>query len=161
MNILKKINANIDSVLRVFMMVALSIMVTLIFAQILFRYVFMSSLSFSEELARYFFIWMTFLGSSVAIREKSHLKVTMFVDFLKSEKVKRNIHTIADLCSLGFLAVLAVFGFEAAHKILSFGQTSPTMEFLEIGFVYYIIPIASVFMIGNLIEDIHFSLTKR
>jgi TRAP-type C4-dicarboxylate transport system permease small subunit len=52
---------------------ALASMVVLIFGNVVLRYGFGSGLAFSEELARYGFIWMTFLGAVAALREGEHL----------------------------------------------------------------------------------------
>lgn len=55
------------------LVVALAAMVALIFGNVVLRYGFGSGLAFSEELARYAFIWMTFLGAVAALREGAHL----------------------------------------------------------------------------------------
>lgn len=49
--------------------------VTVIFIQVVMRYVFSNSLSWSEELARYVFIWQTWLGASYATRMHRHLRI--------------------------------------------------------------------------------------
>ena len=49
--------------------------VILVFSQVVMRYVFQSSLYWSEELARYLFVWQTWLGASLAVREASHIRI--------------------------------------------------------------------------------------
>lgn len=49
----------------------------LIFVQVVLRYGFSYSLSWSEELARYLFVWLMWLGVSYAARNRTHLRVTM------------------------------------------------------------------------------------
>ena len=51
-----------------------------VLAQVVFRYVFGSPLTWSEELARYLFIWCAFLGWIVASRRRSHLAMTFVAD---------------------------------------------------------------------------------
>lgn len=51
----------------------LAIMVVLVFGNVLLRYGFNSGITVSEEMARWLFVWMTFLGSIVALREHGHL----------------------------------------------------------------------------------------
>jgi TRAP-type transport system small permease protein len=48
-------------------------MVVMVFGNVVLRYGFNSGLDFSEELSRFFFIWITFLGAIIALREKAHL----------------------------------------------------------------------------------------
>lgn len=50
------------------------------FANVISRYVINLSLNFTEELNVYFFVWLTFLGSSLAARDGSHMSISMFYD---------------------------------------------------------------------------------
>ncbi|HEX4325832.1 MAG TPA: TRAP transporter small permease [Burkholderiales bacterium] len=61
---------------------ALAIMVVLVFGNVVLRYGFNSGLTVSEEVSRWLFIWMTFLGAVVALREHGHLGVDMVVQKL-------------------------------------------------------------------------------
>ena len=51
----------------------LAVMVVLVFGNVVLRYAFNSGISVSEELSRWLFVWMTFLGAVVAINERGHL----------------------------------------------------------------------------------------
>jgi TRAP-type C4-dicarboxylate transport system permease small subunit len=51
----------------------LALMVVLVFGNVMLRYAFNSGITVSEELARWLFVWMTFLGSIVALHENGHL----------------------------------------------------------------------------------------
>ena len=57
----------------------LALMVILVFANVVLRYAFNSGLSISEELSRWLFVWMTFLGAVIAIHERAHLGTDMLV----------------------------------------------------------------------------------
>lgn len=57
-------------------------MVILVFGNVVLRYAFNSGISISEELSRWFFVWMTFIGALVGLREHSHLGVDSFVNRL-------------------------------------------------------------------------------
>ncbi len=58
---------------------ALAIMVVLVFGNVVLRYGFNSGITVSEEVSRWLFIWSTFLGAIVALREHGHLGVDMVV----------------------------------------------------------------------------------
>ena len=60
----------------------LAVMVVLVFGNVLLRYGFNSGITVSEEVSRWLFIWMTFLGAVVALREHGHLGVDMVVQRL-------------------------------------------------------------------------------
>jgi TRAP-type C4-dicarboxylate transport system permease small subunit len=53
--------------------VALALMVVLVFGNVVMRYAFNSGFTLSEELSRWLFVWVTFLGAIVAMREGTHL----------------------------------------------------------------------------------------
>jgi len=57
-----------------FLMVAsLALMVVMVFGNVVLRYGFNSGITVSEELSRWLFVWMTFLGAIVAVRNHAHL----------------------------------------------------------------------------------------
>ncbi|WP_225783788.1 TRAP transporter small permease [Xenophilus sp. Marseille-Q4582] len=57
----------------------LAVMVALVFGNVVLRYGFNSGITLSEEVSRWLFIWITFLGAIVALRERAHLGVDMVV----------------------------------------------------------------------------------
>ncbi len=59
--------------------IGLAIMVVLVFGNVVLRYGFNSGITVSEELSRWLFIWCTFLGAVVALREHGHLGVDLVV----------------------------------------------------------------------------------
>ncbi|SDY53468.1 TRAP-type C4-dicarboxylate transport system, small permease component [Variovorax sp. YR634] len=61
---------------------ALAVMVVLVFGNVVLRYGFNSGITLSEEVSRWLFIWMTFLGAVVALKEHGHLGVDMVVQKL-------------------------------------------------------------------------------
>jgi TRAP-type C4-dicarboxylate transport system permease small subunit len=48
-------------------------MVIMVFGNVVLRYVFNSGIVFSEEMSRFFFVWLTFIGAIVAVRDRAHL----------------------------------------------------------------------------------------
>ncbi|EHL66887.1 TRAP transporter small permease, partial [Cloacibacillus evryensis] len=61
----------------------MAIMTILVFIQVVMRYVFSNSLSWSEELARFIFLWLSWIGASYAVKERSHFRVEMFANMIK------------------------------------------------------------------------------
>ncbi|SDP82754.1 TRAP-type C4-dicarboxylate transport system, small permease component [Rhodoferax sp. OV413] len=68
--------------LSVLMAVALALMVLLVFTNVVMRYAFNSGITVSEELSRWLFVWVTFLGAIVAMHEGAHLGTDMLVSRL-------------------------------------------------------------------------------
>ena len=65
--------------LKAVIAVFLAIMVVLVFGNVVLRYAFNSGITVSEELSRWLFVWVTFLGAIVAMREHGHLGVDSLV----------------------------------------------------------------------------------
>ncbi len=61
---------------------ALALMVVLVFTNVVMRYAFNSGITVSEELSRWLFVWVTFLGATVALHEGAHLGTDMLVSRL-------------------------------------------------------------------------------
>jgi TRAP-type transport system small permease protein len=57
-------------------------MVVMVFGNVVMRYVFNSGIQVSEEMSRYCFIWLTYLGAMVAMREGGHLGVDTLIKLL-------------------------------------------------------------------------------
>ena len=61
---------------------ALALMVVLVFGNVVLRYAFNSGITLSEELSRWLFVWLTFLGAIVALKEHGHLGSDVLVSRL-------------------------------------------------------------------------------
>ena len=77
---MKKILTVYTKILEAIIAVLLAIMVVLVFGNVVLRYGFNSGIIVSEELSRWMFIWVTFLGSIVALREHGHLGTTFVLN---------------------------------------------------------------------------------
>ncbi|MFN3611381.1 TRAP transporter small permease [Tepidimonas sp.] len=65
--------------LSAIMAFCLAAMVLMVFGNVVLRYGFNSGIAVSEELSRWLFLWLVFLGAVVAIRERAHMGVDMLI----------------------------------------------------------------------------------
>ena len=65
--------------LEFFIVVCLVLMVLLVFGNVVLRYGFNSGIAVSEEISRWLFVWLTFMGGVVALHEHAHLGTEMLV----------------------------------------------------------------------------------
>jgi TRAP-type C4-dicarboxylate transport system permease small subunit len=63
----------ICQVFNFLMVIAMGLMVLMVFGNVVLRYGFNSGITMSEELSRWLFVWMTFLGAVVALNRRAHL----------------------------------------------------------------------------------------
>ncbi|MDC7714125.1 TRAP transporter small permease [Vogesella sp. LYT5W] len=69
--------SRIERLVEWLMALALAVMVTLVFGNVVLRYVFDSGIAAAEEVSRLMFVWLVFLGAILALRQNAHLGVEM------------------------------------------------------------------------------------
>jgi TRAP-type C4-dicarboxylate transport system permease small subunit len=109
--------------------------------QVVSRYFLGISTSFTDELARFLFIWVSLLGAAYVFGKRGHIAITGLIEFLPAG-VRRITDTATALLVVIFSAViLGAGGFILVGKAVQLGQVSPAM-LLPIGYVYSVIPIS-------------------
>jgi TRAP-type transport system small permease protein len=83
----------------------LAVMVVMVFGNVVLRYVFNSGISVSEEVSRWLFVWMTFVGAVVALKDHGHLGTDMLVSRL-SPTGKKICLVISQLLMLGITGMI-------------------------------------------------------
>jgi len=79
---LQKIIHPFFKLLELLIVVSMVAMVFMVFGNVVLRYGFNSGIDVSDEMSRYCFIWLTYIGAMVAMREKGHLGVDTLVKHL-------------------------------------------------------------------------------
>ena len=91
--------------IEAFLVLALAVMVVLVFGNVVLRYAFNSGITVSEEVSRWLFIWLTFMGAVVALHEHRHLGTDMLLARL-SPGWRRACMLVAQVLMLGVCALL-------------------------------------------------------
>lgn len=141
-----------------FLAATLSLSVVIIFAQIVMRYVFKASLSWSEELARYLFLWEIWLGASFAVKHNKHLRADVLKTVLP-DKYKYFIELLSTVIWLGFAIFLANKSTFLVSRISSVGQLSAAMR-LPMKYAYASVPAGCILMSIRLIQKIYLDFKK-
>lgn len=128
---------------------ALLLMAVIVVVQVFCRFVLNDSLSWSEEAARYLQVWITFVGSAVALRRGAHIGVDFVTSFFKG-KGKWLSDLFIHLVVAVFCVIVIVAGFQVVMNQMRYGQTSPALH-LAMWKVYLALPIGGILM---LIEDV-------
>ena len=148
MTLVRKILDVSETVLMAVCIVMFAVMVGLGIATVVFRFLLDSSLAFPDELIRYLFIWLIFLGSAVALRRNAHAAIGVLVEYLPT-LLKRALVMLATLASAFFFIVLIVKGTELTMRVGP--QISPALE-VSMAWVYAAVPVSSVFLLVYTIE---------
>ncbi|WP_434290991.1 TRAP transporter small permease [Celeribacter sp. SCSIO 80788] len=112
--------------------------------------VFFTSVSWTEEVARFLLIWITFLGAALAYQQGRHIAVTLLRDTLPPA-LRRIVSGVAVLVAIVFLLTLAKIGWQYMN-MQSF-QKSPSLR-LSMTYVYAVMPFAALLMAGLSVIDL-------
>ncbi|NYT66278.1 TRAP transporter small permease [Alcaligenaceae bacterium] len=116
------------------LVILLSMMSLLIGAQVFMRYVMHDSLTWSEELARYCFIWATYLGVSCAVKHKAHICVEALTERLPNT-ARHYVTILSYMLFIVFAVMVMKEGYALTVKVFGFGQKSSAMG-LPMGYIY-------------------------
>jgi TRAP-type transport system small permease protein len=135
----------------------MAVMILDIFVQVVFRYGLESSLSWSEELARYLFVWVIFVGASVAVRRGQHIALTAITGALPEP-----FHFFATALTLiAFIAFLLVLTWACIPLIVNARFTVSSELEIPIAWVYVAAPIGSLLSVLHLANGLTRILWSR
>ena len=143
----KFLNA-IEKAERAVLALSMAAMVVLMLYQVILRYVFSASNSWSEELVRYLFILDVMLAASIAVRRNSHLQIDVLINCF-SPKLKRIFTIAATLAGIVFLALLFWYSLDLCMTATS--NVSPGLG-IPMSIPYACVPLGAVLMILTSIE---------
>ncbi len=88
----------------------------IVFLQFFTRYILNDSLAWTEEIARYGLMWITFIGGIIVVRKRSHIAVEALLQYLPAGAA-RYLLAVVDVFKLGFLALLALFAVQIVERM--------------------------------------------
>jgi len=124
MKILRWLNEKFEMSICVVLM---SLMTIIMFIQVVARRVFSHSLSWSEELARYLFLWLIYLGISYGAKIMKHIKIEAFLAVFP-KKVRPYIVILGDILFFGFAVFIIYTSFVWVQRQIMLGQLSPALH---------------------------------
>lgn len=124
--------------------VSYAVIIVAMTIQVFFRYVLNAPFSWSEELARYMFVWLVYLGGYVAVIRNAHVGVDYLTRRFSSAFRKR----LGAVLSLMIIAVLAFIGYHGVLLTLdNVGAEWFTIDFLSLAIPYGAVPVGCALMI--------------
>lgn len=144
---LKKLNENFEKNICISLLFAMLLVLTI---QIILRYVFKSANSWSEELARYFFLWFIFIGASYAALEWAHIKIDGAM-YLYPNRLKKYVKYLGVIVWLVYNLVIVVVCTRFAQTVYKSGQVSLGLN-IKLAYVYAAIPVGYALMSLRLIQ---------
>jgi TRAP-type transport system small permease protein len=133
----------------------LALMFLTTFYQILARDIFVISSMWTEELARFLFVWIVFLGAATLVEGNEHIRIAILIDRLPLA-VSRMIRVVSNLLILAFGVV---FVWSAYLNFLNNWEFyAPSMDWMRLSYLYLGLLISGALMIWyllvNLLKDL-------
>lgn len=146
-----KIINNLEEIMATFFLMMMCIFV---FLQLFYRYLLKDPLLYAEEIARYAYIWVTFIGLSLSTKTKEHIRIDFFVEKLPG-KIKSIVNVMIKIITLALLVFLTYWGM----RLVNFNRMmlSPALR-IPLYLIYYAFPLgtalASIRTVQAMIGDI-------
>jgi TRAP-type transport system small permease protein len=154
LDIFKKGLKIIEAIIEYICMGTLGIMVVIVFAQVICRYVFKFTPRWSEETSIICMIWISMLGMALGVRRHIHLAITEIVN-LFPKTLRKVVYCFDEVAMIVFGVTITIYGGQLSAVTMS--STLPATQ-LPSGVLYAILPIMGVlvtfFSVINLFDVI-------
>ncbi|EGY76342.1 TRAP transporter small permease [Peptoniphilus indolicus] len=151
-----KLNNLITKVLKILIITVFLALIISCVLQVFTRFILNSSLSWTEELARYSFIWANLLGAALCTKNKSNATVSVVIENI-NEKNRKKLSLIINILTILIGTILIVFGSKVAWAVRT--QLSPALR-ISMAFVYMAAPIFGALITFYSIYDIYMNMAN-
>lgn len=129
----------------------LVLLVIVLAIQVLFRYAFFIAIDWTEEIAMFCFVWMVYMGASLAALQARHIRIEMHLKWIGGW-VYQVLMALSDLVWISYNLILVYVGFKLCYKtIFQTPYISPTLGW-NLGYVHLVIPVAFLLMTLRVIQ---------
>ena len=149
MDLLRRIDRNAE---RWLLLTFYVMLVVTMAVEVLRREVFSYSSIWGEEIVRYSFIYLAWIGAAAAVRERAHIRIDVIMHYL-GPRPKAVLYIFGDLVMM-FVAVIAVYwSYEAVHISAKFGSVTDGLRISKVWFLMAV-PLGFALMIWRLLQSL-------
>ncbi|WP_339234520.1 TRAP transporter small permease [Oceanobacillus sp. FSL W7-1281] len=146
--LISKVSKGLDRLCMLLLVVITAVMTGSLVIMIFGRNFFNTSFASLEEISRYTFVWLTFIGAAIAFKRKEHMGMDFIVSKLRG-KAAKYVEALQDIFALILFALFIYYGAELA--VLNMNVVS-LQSGIPMGYVYFIIPISGFIMAVHAID---------
>ena len=146
---MRKLNEYLEEVILVILLVC---MIFILGLQIVLRYVFKNSLSWSEELVRYMFVWSTFIGIPYCIKNNTSIRVNQFKTAMPI-KVQNILSYVDKFIMFILFLIMAVFSIDIVNSSFANDQSNTAMV-IPYWLIQISVPIGSVLSLIRIVQNV-------
>lgn len=155
---MKKILSFLDNIENYVLLLTFPLMLSIVFIDVLFRYIFKASLPWAGEAARYLMIWLAFAGISLGFKKNTHVGLSFFEERL-AEKGKKIFIYIRSALVILFGGLIAYYVIIIMQMQIRTGQVSAAME-IPVWWVYAAVLFGSIMIIVRTLQMAFFAKGK-
>lgn len=159
---LGKISRLFDRILTFFeewtLLITVLVALVALFVNVVLRYGFSYSLAWSEELVRIVIIYTTLIGCSVAIRDRSMIKIDALVQLFP--KLKTPLDYLSHCATLIFAGMMMYYGWQMAALQARTHQKTIIMQ-IPLVYLYAILPLMGGLMLVRTLQVVYRDIDKR
>jgi len=148
LTLLQRIERGLDAIIQPAVFVCMAALIGVITLQIISRVLF-TAVGWTEEVARFLLVWMTFLAGTLAFQRGRHIAVTFAVDALPLA-ARRIVRLAALAVVLALLIALMVIGYRYM-QVQSF-QKSASLR-ISMTYIYAVMPVCAAIMAWYTLVD--------
>lgn len=157
MKFLKLLDEHIEEWILIVTYTAMLIIAT---AQVFFRYVVNLSISWSQDLLTYMLIWSVFIGISLAVKKRKHIKVELAFVIL-SKKIQFYLKVLSNLIFMVFCGVFSYYALIKVYKLIFINPQISESTGLSMWMIQIAVPFGFVLSIYRLIIDTKLLFKER
>ena len=149
MTILQRIDQNAE---RWLLLVFYVMLVMTMAIEVLRREIFSYSSIWGEEIVRYSFIYLAWIGAAAAVKERAHIRIDVIMHYL-GRRPKALLYIFGDLVMLGVAVIAVYWSWEAVHVSWKFGSVTDGLRISKVWFLMAV-PLGFALMIFRLIQSL-------
>ena len=147
--ILKALNENAE---RWALLVFYTMLVATMFVEVLRREIMSYSSIWGEEIVRYSFIYLAWIGAAAAVRERGHIRIDVIMHYVPP-RVKALLYLFGDLVMVAVAIVAIYYSYETVHISAKFGSVTDGLRISRVWFLMAV-PIGFSLVLLRLVQSI-------
>lgn len=132
--------------------VLLLAMLVLLTLQVITRYVFRHSFTWTEEISTVMFVWLVYLGTSAAVLKGQHLRIDLLLNAFKG-KAKKFMLILTDVITMAFCSIMIPYLLNIVANLSARHSVTMLLKIPQ-NVIYSIIPFAMVMTIIRFVQEI-------
>ena len=153
-NILKTLDKNAE---RWLLLVFYVMLVGTMFIEVVRREVFSYSSIWGEEIVRYSFIYLAWIGAAAAVKERGHIRIDVIMNYI-GRRAKAVLYIFGDIVMFGVALIAVYYSFETVHVSWEFGSVTHGLRISQVWFLFAVpfgFSLVVIRLVQSFLRDVH------